>query len=278
MKSQEVVCGDADKIQRYGWKIKDARGRHEQIHKDKLMINPIYQRPQSIKKARIIAANFSWVGCGAITVAHRNGEYYVIDGGHRVLGAKLRSDIDTLDCMVFETESLVEEARGFENCNINRWRVAAIATYNAQVAGEKPDALYLKKTLDDLDLKVGSAHAQKGYIGWIVTCYWMIKQSRPKFEQTMKLIKEMGDLNDCAVTENLARGLFYLNNKLTVDVDDPKLRKRILGCTIKEFNNAIRDAVVMTTGGSGGARVYALGILTLLNKGLRTQKFAFKVE
>jgi len=264
-----------DKISKYGWVVKDSRGSYKSIDKNLLIVDHSYQRDCTAKKVRLLANAWSWIGCGAIVVGNRNGEYYVIDGQHRVMAAQTRSDIDTLDCMVFETRDDVVEAQGFVNCNIKRWKVSAIDTYRAQLKAQEPDALYLNKVLSDLDMIVSHKHAGPKTVGWVVTCYWMMRQSRPKFEQVMRLIKELSTENKVGVTENLARGLFYLNDKLTVDFDDKLLRERILDCTVKELDMAIRDAVVTSTV-RGGSRIYAIGILNLLNKGRRTRKFTLK--
>lgn len=194
------------------------------------------------------------------------------------MAAQTRSDIDTLDCMVFKTSSIIEGAQGFVDCNIDsRCRVSALDTYKAELVAQDPDAMYLEKTFSDLGLHAG-ASKNPIYIGWIKTCYWMMRQSRPKFEQTLSLVKELGERYKEPVTEKLARGLFYLNQKLTVDFNDPRLRERILSFTIKEHNAAIRDMIVMSDCASfGGPVVYAKGLLFNMNKKLRN-KFVYKEE
>lgn len=84
------------KVERFGWTIKDAPGVMTLLDKKVLQIHQDYQRQAIVSKIRAITATWSWVACGAIIVGKRCGEYWVIDGQHRVLAARQRADITAL--------------------------------------------------------------------------------------------------------------------------------------------------------------------------------------
>lgn len=269
---------DIDKISRYGWIVKDDRGTYKQINKNLIVVEPAYQRAQSHNMIMKLAAKWSWIACGTISVVERENKYYAIDGQHRVMAAQMRSDIDTLDCMVYNVKSLVGEARGFVDCNINsRCLVSALDTFKAQLMAEDPDAMYLEKIFTDFGLHAGKSSTNPKYIGWIRSCYKMMKASRPKFEQTMSIVKEMGERYKEPVPEKLAHGLFYINMHLSTDFEDPRLRTKIMSFTIKEYIASIRDAIVMGNYSSyGAANVYAKGILDLINKKRSKYKYVLR--
>lgn len=101
------------KIDRYGWTVKDKPGEMKMLHKSVLKVHPSYQRHALKQKIASIASSWSWVAAGAIIVGERGGEYWVIDGQHRVLAAHNRADIDKLPCIIFVTDDVKQEARGF---------------------------------------------------------------------------------------------------------------------------------------------------------------------
>jgi hypothetical protein len=126
------------------------------IHKHDLNIDHTYQRENVIiSKVQQIQASWSWIGCGTILVALRHdGSYWVMDGQHRVLAARNRSDIDELPCLVFAVESKTDEAAGFLVANTQRKPVTAIAKYKAMVLTNDPTAMAVDEVLRRLGLEV----------------------------------------------------------------------------------------------------------------------------
>jgi hypothetical protein len=92
-----------DKVARYGWTVTDEPGVLRMLHKDHLLVPAEYQRDANEDKVRKIASEWSWLSFGAVIVGHRGGKYYTIDGQHRVLAAKRRSDVGEVPCVVFKT-------------------------------------------------------------------------------------------------------------------------------------------------------------------------------
>jgi len=97
------------------------KGKASYLSKDVLQFDTSYQRPEITAFVWHIARNFSWKLFGTVSVSQRiNGEYFVFDGQHRVLAARLRDDIDNIPCLVFNLDGVSEEAEAFLDLNTER--------------------------------------------------------------------------------------------------------------------------------------------------------------
>src|ERR1700686_676187 len=133
MKDHHPLGGD-DKVERYGWKMRDRPGELCEINKRDLKIDIAYQR--SLKRARVLdmAQDWSWVACGAVVVALRQpGEWFVVDGQHRVAAALLRSDIERIPCIAYAAEDLRQEAQGFIDTNTKRGSMTLADRFKALI-------------------------------------------------------------------------------------------------------------------------------------------------
>jgi hypothetical protein len=144
------------KLRVYDWSEDlGKRGRNMQINKRELRMDGVYQRDGDIYRARRIASNFRWAAFGMVIVSEReNGNYYVIDGGHRVLAAMMRPDVDNIPCVVFSGLSRTEEAAAFVYYNAKRRTIVGVSLYRGLVEAKNPEALLLKKVLDELGISV----------------------------------------------------------------------------------------------------------------------------
>jgi len=73
------------KVDRYGWTIKDQPGFMKEINKSLLNVDMQYQRHANKSKVLTISSEWSWIACGVVVVAFRDGKYWVMDGQHRVI-------------------------------------------------------------------------------------------------------------------------------------------------------------------------------------------------
>lgn len=267
----------ADKIKRYNW-VTDLGVAGEMLYLNKkiLMIDASYQRESALNTVRAISANWSWLAVGAITVAERDGKYWVIDGQHRVMAALSRSDVDTLPCIVFKTRGAKDEAGAFLELNSARSPVTALQKFAAMLVAEDAGAIGVNSIL--------KRHG-------IILC------SKPFRSKSTKAIafflNRANDLHElnffteaiseiCAesiISGRLLEGLWYLHFHVDTDTDggimDGALLKRICKVGPKVLEIAARDAALYfdTTGG----KVWAKGMMDAVNKGLRN-KFKFAEE
>jgi hypothetical protein len=92
-----------------------ARGSYiDALCVDELFVDPSYQRPTDMGRARALAASWDRRLAGVIEVSDRGGQhqprYAVIDGAHRFEGARLRDPRSLLVATIHEGLSIADEA------------------------------------------------------------------------------------------------------------------------------------------------------------------------
>jgi hypothetical protein len=214
-----------DKVKIYGWTVKDQPGRFGMLNKGLLQVSPAYQRNLVESKAVSMASAWSWFACGTIIVGKRNGVFWVIDGQHRVAAAKRRSDIKTLPCLVFESDSIAQEAQGFLDANTGRRPVFSTDKYRAALAADDATAVKFNGICSRLNIRV-SATANKARdlkcIAWAL--------SRTKEDATMletvldAAIDVSGNL---PLHEKVLGSLWHIHKNADVGLTDTRLRARL---------------------------------------------------
>lgn len=262
------------KVERYGWMLRDMPGVFMEIKKTDLNIDHAYQR-DDINQTKIleIAKAWSWVGCGAILVAARpDGTWFVFDGQHRVQAALKRSDISMLPCMVYECESVQQEAVGFLISNDHRKPVTAIGKFKSLVMAQDDVAVRVREILDDYGLEVCKTATKPGQIKCVRRCQYMCSTNASAFETCMALAVDACE-GECAIQEDLLMALFGCQQKYKL-LEDPRFRSRVKSVGVP----AIMDQIRKTRGyrGVGGEETAREGLLVAVNKGLR-QKFGESV-
>lgn len=262
----ETVNG-IDKTKRYGWVTKDATGTLKNLHKDVLQIHPAYQRDVIPNKVKEITANWSWVGAGAIVVGERGGEFWVIDGQHRVMAAKRRSDITHLPCVVFQTEGVKQEAIAFLDLNTGRKPVSSIGKFKAMIAAGDEAACTVHKTLEALGVTPKST-ANKGRE--LKSVAWAVRKAAEDANAFALVMRIAADLSsDMPIQERLLDGLWYINERMPGGIADKRFNDRLRAVGARKLIDAANKAAAYFV--RGGAAVWATGMLDELNKGLRTK-------
>lgn len=154
----ETGTNGGDKSHMYGWQIVDAKGEMMWIDKRRLAVDPEYQRDvqDADMKVKRIAASWSWAACGVIIVARRDGLFFVVDGQHRVRAAMKLSAVQTLPCIVFESEGVGDEAKAFLRANKDRKPMTAMQSFKAMNVSVDPNAEFVNAMLDRAGMKVGN--------------------------------------------------------------------------------------------------------------------------
>lgn len=123
----------------------------EWIATSDLCIDPVYQRvTEGVQSKRIIRAmvhQWDWRLCLPLSVSRRaNDELLVVDGQHRLIGARERGDIAHLPCVISSHANAAEEARTFVALNQQRQRLSQGDIFRASLASGDEEAqatLYL---------------------------------------------------------------------------------------------------------------------------------------
>lgn len=258
--------GNVDKIERYDWKLLDQPGELRMLHKKVLRVDEQYQREATEGKVKEIARAWSWLACGALLVAEREGVYFVFDGQHRALAALRRSDIEKLPCVVFRTIGSKEEAEAFLRANKNRKPLNGLAKFRAATTAEHPAALLVEHLISSVGRTASETSS-----GTTVRCLalMMVHAERQPdvLKRTWPLIAEV-----CVgkpVHERVMDGLLYIENHLPEgeSLMNKEWRKRALRVGYDGLLGAANRFAAAYA--KGGAKVWGLGMVEAMNKGCR---------
>ena len=261
--------GHMSKIERYGWILRDTQGVFMEILKSELNVDHEYQRNEvNVDKVRSIASSWSWAGCGTISVALRpDGLFFVFDGQHRFMASKIRADITTLPCMVFECDSVAQEAAGFLVTNSERKPVTAIDKFQALVITDDQYAQKVKGLLSDLGLEISKTANRPGQIKCIARCMTLASIDVSSLTKTLALAERV--CRDIApIQEDVVAGLFHIHRRHGY-LDDVRFVRRVLDIGHASLVDGIRRSRAFRE--KGGEKTLMDGILAAVNKGLRNR-------
>lgn len=260
----ETVQG-MSKINRYGWTLKDEAGVFRFISKHQLQIHPSYQRHAIDEKVRMIASAWSWVACGAIVVGDRGGEFWVIDGQHRVLASRRRSDIEKLPCLVFTTGSTKQEAQGFLNLNVGRKPVYSLDKFRALIVAGDEVAIYVDSVFKKFGITPKATSSGPLSIKCVGSAMNIASANREVFEDVMSMIAVL--CKDIPIPERTMMGLAYL--RTAWGEFNKKVYNRIIHVGAQRlYDGQVRASAYFKRGGS---KVWAQGMLDEINKGLQNK-------
>lgn len=267
-----VHSGTISKVDRYSWQIKDCPGILAMMPKSALQIDPEYQREVNKTKVMNIVRRWSWIACGTIAVARRDGgALYVIDGQHRVAAAMLRVDIKELPCIIFETAEMREEARGFLDANTFRKPLTAFNRFKALLADKDEAALFVNDLIEESGR--GLWDGKKNTVRCLTRLLSHAQNNREALTRLWGMIDEICGENP--IHNRLLDALIHIEVRLPDGESLVKARwkNRLIAIGYDELISGINKASVFYE--NGGSRVYAQGVLATLNKGLQ-KKLALK--
>lgn len=255
----------------FGWEVVDRPGKYQKISKHDLKIDAEYQR-DNVRQARVnrIAARFSWVRFGCLSVARRpDGTFWVFDGQHRKLAADKQSDVDALPCLVFESTGPSDEASYFLDVNSDRSTVSMLDRFKALIAAQDETAVAVEKMVRATKYRIqrGSAQYSTQCVG--VLCRSM--NADPDACQTAwALAAEMHDGEP--VTDRVYLAIYAAERHLAKtghgSLTDARYRTAVERIRPKSVLTSIRQTAEFY--GKGGPKIYGEALVRLLNKGRRT--------
>lgn len=258
--------GKTDKVERYGWKLLDSPGELRWLKKNILRIDPAYQRNANERKVFSLSRAWSWLACGALLVAERDGEYFVFDGQHRALAALRRSDIDALPCVVFPTSGHKEEATAFLGANKNRKPLESFAVFNASLTAQLPHAQIVNR-LVTASGRIASSKAGPGKVRCLSVMMRYAVQQPTVLERVWPLVVEICEGR--TLHDKILEGFIYIESRLPApqSMMDSKWKKRAIRVGYDGLLGAAHRFAAAYS--SGGAKVWATGMLEIMNKGFR---------
>ncbi len=259
-----------NKEKKYKWCVVDEPGNLEWIDKNQIFIDHRYQRDIVPSKVIELASSWSWIGCGVITIALRDGKYYVIDGQHRLEAAKKRESVKLLPCIVFKTPDTKTEAIGFLNSNGNRKPMTSYAKYRAELEAGDETAIFVNELLKKYSLTVAETDGTTSIraIGRIKD---LARLNKDKLSEVFNLCYRL-----CYPTHQITKIIVdvidYINNHAENDgkgISDTGLAKRILALGPDAITAAATRSAAMW--GRASIKIHAIGVLEAVNKNLHNR-------
>jgi hypothetical protein len=259
------------KRNRHGWHQGSKEGTFAKISKRSLNIDGRYQRGESShKKILEIAANWDWALLSTISVAQREDlTLWVFDGGHRARASFYRDDIDLLPCMVYQFADLSEEAKAFLGKNLMVSNVSSVAKYKASVVASDPVSEVVAGMLAEYGVSVAPTASSRAQVKCVGTLLAMCEKDESLARRCFEfcLLQVPGD---DPVSSSVLRGLFFLCQHFAGRVDIiGKYGSKLAAHSQKEMDVRIRQTKAEC--GKGGEKIEALGLLSIINKGLRNK-------
>lgn len=269
------------KIDRYGWnKDIGKQGEYVLIPKMDLSISGSYQRhgdgsvdvdailngtDERKNAIKLIAKTFRWELFGVlIVVMWKDGSMWVVDGGHRVIAAWSRDDINLLPAIVFERPDIsmeelikMDAQLFFDSCKLRR-SMTSYDKHRAASTAEHDSSVFASSILDRHGVSLVKSAHNKTQFSAISTLTALIEKDKQLAEDAFAIA--LTSAVDGPVTNEILRGVFYLMDKSNFG----KEHKSVLA-TIgdRAINHAIKQAKIIQN--KGGEKVYAQGIADAIN-------------
>ena len=273
MHALEKGTGGGDKVKMYGWTFADTPGELAMVHKSALRVDDTYQRDAKTNRVLSLASQWSWVSCGALTVAKRgDGSLWVVDGQHRLLAAQRRSDITALPCVVFAVSEVKDEARNFATANTMRGAMKGVEMFKARLVAMDPIALAVNELITASGRKVGGFSSQN-HVNCVGLLCKLAKDNGAVLHAAWPVIVDVCHGN--VLNSRIVEAICFVESRLPEgeSLSDPRWRSRLIHAGYDELCASMtRFSAAFAR---GGARPWAVGLVAALNKGLR-QKLVVK--
>lgn len=135
----------------------------EWIAVERLEVDALYQRATDTPHSRRIIFGmvkcWDWRLCQPLAVSRReDGRLFVVDGQHRLAGARERGDLPHLPCVVTAHDGTSDEAHTFVALNQKRQKLSQGDVFNAMLAAGDPDAQRVAQLVEDAGLSFARSH------------------------------------------------------------------------------------------------------------------------
>lgn len=258
--------GSVSKVERYRWKDPMKHGEMSWVDKNLLHVDERYQRELNDKKALQIASSFNWPAFGVLIVARRNGKLYVVDGQHRFTGALRRADVPKVPCIVFDSDGIAAEAQTFLDAQVLRKAVTAVDKFKAQLVTRDPIALRVQALIDQSGRTIAHGGSGPGTIACVALIYRLCQRTPETIERLWPVIVQI--CRGHQIQERIVDALVFIEERAPegVSLTDKKWTLRLVNIGPEMLLRKCNEAAAFYA--AGGAKVWASGVLQVLNRRL----------
>ena len=242
------------------------------IRLELLQTEASYQRLVRPARVQTIAAHFDSIAAGVLVVNERYpGEYYVVDGNHR-LAAMRKLGHTTALCSIYRALTVRQEAEKFCICNTQRATPKAQDVFRAQLLAGSPSALQIEAIVTEYGWSIDlTSHGAKatGITAVAALSYLYLNGGRARLGGVLTFIKHAWPKDKDAIRGQMLRGLgAFLGTYKTVDIIPVAIKLRLTSPAA-----ILQDAALLAGHYRGRVSTHiALRILEEFNKGKRTNR------
>jgi hypothetical protein len=249
-----------------------ARGSYiDALCVDELFVDPSYQRPTDMGRARALAASWDRRLAGVIEVSDRGGQhqprYAVIDGAHRFEGARLRDPRSLLVASIHEGLSIADEAALFDRLNRQRRRPSTWDHWRARKISGDSTVTDVEAVVSGLGLRIDPG-PREGNVRCTATLEKLAALGGTDLvRETLQLILGVWDLRTDAYDAPIVHAIGLIQHHLRERIDPQRLADTLLGVVplaLRTQAAALGDTLT----GTSGVRM-AITIMVLYNKNRR---------
>ena len=164
----------------------------EQVPLDRLQVDPAYQRATDGRQSRRIIngmiRQWDWSLCQPLVVARRgDGGLYVLDGQHRLEGARARGDIYYLPCVINAGLDLAGEARTFVRINTERQKLSDSDVFIGMLAAGDADAVAVQDVMEETGWRLARTKNVKAWKpGQLICGPMLVRMRKARGEQAVR--------------------------------------------------------------------------------------------
>lgn len=245
------------------------------VTQDTLQISDLkladYQRVPTLTAIQDKAKNFNKLLIGTITVSKRDGQFYVVDGQHRVMICRMK-EIKTINALIYDGLTYQEEAELFYLLNTTSKPLRPFEKFNARVESGDMTAITVKGIVESLGIKISAANGPNTLtaIGTALDVYE--KEGAYHLQKTLELARDTWAGQTYAFNNGNLRGVSAFIKIYAGELDEGTFKKQLSKVTAKQIT-----AEAKTDFSTDRKVIKTMNVLfKYYNKGLRVKKLENK--
>jgi len=178
-----------------------------------------YQRPTNTARVNSIAQSFDEAKLGTLTVSHRDGRYFVIDGQHR-LSALRALQYTHAACEILTGLTHEQEAEYFRTQGVDKRALRPLDLFKAGIIAEDWNCLMIDGIVKDNHFQIGFAYTDFNQIGAVQALFTIVDDyGHEVLDDTLCLIANTWDgLHKAVCGESLLGVAAFISKYGVADV------------------------------------------------------------
>lgn len=194
----------------------------------RLQVDTAYQRgidtPQSRRILVSMVKRWDWRLCQPLNVSRRaDGTLFIVDGQHRLEGARMRGDVPHLPCVVTSHTDTADEAQTFVALNLRRQKLSQGNVFAASLASGDDDAKRALQLIEGAGFTLARNHDPSTWKAGELFCGPAVQQA-VKVQGEAVVKGALNALSEAYTGEVQVRGATLLQSLYVIFADDAKQR------------------------------------------------------